>query len=219
MIPTDSRSSKAVLATAPGPPIPGAPIAVTDLDVLAILDSLLVLHFRDHSGAADTRRLSYRNVDVEQIGHIYERLLDHDAVTADTVVLGLVGKPGEEPEIPLPELELKMLSGRSRLAAWLSDKDAAKAGRRAGTLKQVEKLLDRNPPTVTFGPGCCKRVKATRLCLRGSNRSRGCCAWTCAGDRWCSSKAMCTSPRPDPAATAALPTPPESSPTKSSSTP
>ena len=120
---------------------PGAPIAVTDLDVLAILDSLLVLHFRDHSGAADTRRLSYRNVDVEQIGHIYERLLDHDAVTADTVVLGLVGKPGEEPEIPLPDLELKMLSGRSRLAAWLSDKNATKAGRRVGTLKQVEKLL------------------------------------------------------------------------------
>ena len=120
---------------------PGAPIAVTDLDVLAILDSLLVLHFRDHSGAADTRRLSYRNVDVEQIGHIYERLLDHDAVTADTVVLGLVGTPGEEPEVPLPELELKMLSGNSRLAAWLSDKDATKAGRRAGTRKQVEKLL------------------------------------------------------------------------------
>ena len=120
---------------------PGAPIAITDLDVLAILDSLLVLHFRDHSGAADTRRLSYRNVDVEQIGHIYERLLDHDAITADTVVLGLVGKPGEEPEIPLPELELKMLSGNSHLAAWLSDKDATKAGRRAGTRKQVEKLL------------------------------------------------------------------------------
>ncbi len=120
---------------------PGAPIAVTDLDVLSILDSLLVLHFRDHSGAADTRRLSYRNVDVEQIGHIYERLLDHDAITADTVVLGLVGKPGEEPEIPLPELELRMLSGRSRLVAWLSDQDAAKAGRKAGTRRQVEKLL------------------------------------------------------------------------------
>ena len=119
----------------------GAPIAVTDLDVLKILDSLLVLHFRDHSGAADTRRLSYRNVDVEQVGHIYERLLDHDAVTADTVVVGLVGKPGEEPEIPLPDLEAEMLAGRSRLAGWLSDKEAAKAGRRAGTKKQVEKLL------------------------------------------------------------------------------
>jgi hypothetical protein len=120
----------------------GAPIAVTDLDVLRILDSLLVLHFRDHSGAADTRRLSYRNVDVEQVGHIYERLLDHDAVTADTVVVGLVGKPGEEPEMPLPDLEAEMLAGRSRLAVWLSDKDAAKAGRRAGTRKQVEKLLN-----------------------------------------------------------------------------
>ena len=62
----------------------GAPIAVTDLDVLEILRSLLVLRFRDSRGASDTRRLSYRNVDVEQIGHIYERLLDHDAVTRRT---------------------------------------------------------------------------------------------------------------------------------------
>ena len=69
----------------------GTPIAVTDLDVLAVLDALLVLRFR---GTADTRRLSYRNVDVEQIGHIYERLLDHDAVTAEHIVLGLRASPG-----------------------------------------------------------------------------------------------------------------------------
>ena len=81
----------------------GTPIAVTDLDVLAILDALLLLRFRG-SGAV---RLSYRNVHVEQIGHIYERLLDHDAVTAEHVVLALRGKPGEEPEIGLPDLEAK----------------------------------------------------------------------------------------------------------------
>ena len=34
-----------------------------------------------------------------------------------------------------------MLSGSSRLVAWLSDQDAAKAGRKAGTRRQVEKLL------------------------------------------------------------------------------
>ena len=119
----------------------GTPIAVTDFDVLAILDALLVLRFRDVQGATDTRRLSYRNVDVEQIGHIYERLLDHDAVTTEQVVLGLRGKPGEEPEIRLPELEARRIGGVASLVAWLSDKDATKAGRRVGTRNQVEKLL------------------------------------------------------------------------------
>ena len=119
----------------------GTPIAVTDFDVLTILDALLVLRFRDAQGATDTRRLSYRNVDVEQIGHIYERLLDHDAVTAEQVVLGLRGKPGEEPEISLPDLEARRIDGVASLVAWLSDKDATKAGRRVGTRNQVEKLL------------------------------------------------------------------------------
>lgn len=120
---------------------PGTPIPVTDLDVLAILDSLLVLRFRGGGGVTDTRRLSYRYVDVEQIGHIYERLLDHDAVVADHVVLGLRGKTGEEPEIELPELEAKMIDGSGALVAWLTDKDATAAGRRVGTKRQVEKLL------------------------------------------------------------------------------
>ena len=119
----------------------GTPIAVTDLDVLAILDALLVLRFRSSGGVTDTRRLSYRHVHVEQIGHIYERLLDHDAVTAQHVVLGLRGKPGEEPEIGLPDLEAKKIDGTAALIAWLSDTDARKAGRRVDTKNQVAKLL------------------------------------------------------------------------------
>ena len=119
----------------------GAPIAVTDVDVLAILDSLLVLRFAGRRSGAETARLSYRNVDVEQIGHIYERLLDHGAVTADEVIVGLRGKPGEEPEVALSALELRMLSGKARVAEWLSDKDAQTNNRRAGTRTQIEKLL------------------------------------------------------------------------------
>ena len=119
----------------------GTPIPVTDLDVLAILDALLVLRFQSRGGVTDTRRLSYRHVDVEQIGHIYERLLDHDAVTAEHVVLGLRGKPGEEPEIGLPDLEAKKIDGDDALVAWLTNPDARKAGRRVDTKKQVEKLL------------------------------------------------------------------------------
>ena len=119
----------------------GTPIAVTDFDVLAILDALLVLRFRDVQGVTDTRRLSYRNVDVEQIGHIYERLLDHGAVTAHQVVLGLKGKPGEEPEVSLPNLEARKIDGSASLVAWLSDREAVKAGRRVGTKRQVTELL------------------------------------------------------------------------------
>ena len=119
----------------------GTPIAVTDLDVLAILEALLVLRFHSSGGVTDTRRLSYRHVDVEQIGHIYERLLDHDAVTAEHVVLGLRGKPGEEPEIALPDLEAKKIDGNDALVAWLTNTDAHKAGRRVDTKNQVEKLL------------------------------------------------------------------------------
>ena len=121
--------------------IAGTPIAVTDRDVLAILDALLVLRFRSSGGVTDTRRLSYRHVHVEQIGHIYERLLDHDVVTAEHVVLGLRGKPGDEPEIGLPDLEARMIDGQATLIAWLSDADARKAGRRVDTKNQVEKLL------------------------------------------------------------------------------
>ena len=49
----------------------------------------------------DRRRISFREVDVEQIGYVYEGLLGYTcAATPSTrLVLGLVGKDGEEPEI------------------------------------------------------------------------------------------------------------------------
>ena len=132
----EGRSVEGTWRTTPGTPIP-----ITDLDVLAILEALLVLRFRGSGGVTDTRRLSYRYVDVEQIGHIYERLLDHDAVVAKHVVLGLKGKTGEEPEIALPDLEAKMFDGGDALVAWLGDRDAEVAGRRVGTKRQVDKLM------------------------------------------------------------------------------
>ena len=115
---------------------PGTPIWVTDQDTLAILDALLVLRSPQRGKVSDTRRLSYRNVNVEQIGHIYERLLDHDAVTAEHDVLGLVGKPGREPEIGLPELENKRMESSTALVEWLSHKDQG-----VGTPTQIRNLL------------------------------------------------------------------------------
>ena len=117
------------------------PISVTDLDVLAMLDALLILRFRSAAGVTDTRRLSYRNVSVEQIGHIYERLLDHSTRRADGVVLGCTGTSGDEPEIPLADLETERINGDEALIAFLTDKKSANGGHYVGTPKQVAKLL------------------------------------------------------------------------------
>lgn len=94
----------------------GRPPLVDDLTVLEIMKALQVLEL----SATDTRTLSYRNIEVEQIGHVYEGLLDHNAVSSGTsTVLGLVGKDGDEPEVPLAELEGKLLAGRQALIAYL----------------------------------------------------------------------------------------------------
>lgn len=53
----------------------------------------------------EVRRISFRDINVEQIGYIYEGLLGYTAVTVGETYLGLQGTRGEEPEISLLELE------------------------------------------------------------------------------------------------------------------
>lgn len=53
----------------------------------------------------EVRRISFRDIDVEQIGYIYEGLLGYTAVTVGETYVGLQGARGEEPEISLSELE------------------------------------------------------------------------------------------------------------------
>ena len=157
------------------------PIQVTDSDVLAILDALLVLRFRSAAGVTDTRRLSYRNVEVEQVGHVYEKLLDHDVLVATTPVLGCVGKPGDEPEIPLRDLEAAQMDGREALLKFLSDSGGKTGGHYTGTKKQVAKKLDDVVPTpllaelrVACGgdPDLMERIKPYANLLRLDLRKR-----------------------------------------------
>ena len=99
---------------------PGRPPLVDDLTVLEIMRALQVLQL----SLTDTRTLSYKNLEVEQIGHVYEGLLDHSAVSSgDATFLGIVGKQGEEPELELRILEEKLLAGRDKLATHLAGKD------------------------------------------------------------------------------------------------
>jgi methylase of polypeptide subunit release factors len=81
-------------------------------------------------GGRETRRLSFRALDIEQIGHVYEGLLDHTARRATEIVLGLDGK--EEPEVALSELLLR--HAQPDFVEWLADE----TGR---SPKAIEKAL------------------------------------------------------------------------------
>jgi hypothetical protein len=96
------------------------PIPVDDLTVLAVLSALQELRFTER-GVTETRRLTYRALDVEQIGYVYEGLLDHSAVSVDTTAVGLVGKPGLEPEISLDDLAHHSAQGYEAFVDWLVD--------------------------------------------------------------------------------------------------
>jgi hypothetical protein len=110
---------------------PGRPVAIDDRTVLAILDALLTIEVK--SGRTKVaQRVSYKALDVEQIGHCYEGLLDHGASPIDVLALGLVGPDGAEPEIWIEDLETRLALGQGVLCEWLSDKD--RCGRSASAL-------------------------------------------------------------------------------------
>ncbi len=76
-------------------------LTVSDRVMLHVLRSVQQAVLR----GGDARRISFRDIDVEQIGYIYEGLLGYTAITVDEPYLGLRGTQGEEPEIPLSILE------------------------------------------------------------------------------------------------------------------
>ena len=98
------------------------PLPVSNRTVLHLLEALQVLQVRiPGGGALEARRLSFRSLDIEQIGHVYEGLLDHTAKRATEPVLGLQGTRNREPEIPLSELEKLAANDEKRLIEFLND--------------------------------------------------------------------------------------------------
>jgi hypothetical protein len=97
------------------------PVAIDDRTVLAILDALLNVQVK--SGRTKvTQRVSYKALDVEQIGYCYEGLLDHGCAFVDKLSVGLVGPETDEPEIAVADLEAQLLRGATELCEWLAEK-------------------------------------------------------------------------------------------------
>jgi hypothetical protein len=115
---------------------PAAPLPVDNLTVLGMLKALQILEVRgkSKSGESGSQRLSYRALDIEQIGHVYEGLLDHTAARAKEPIVGLVGRDGSGPDLPLYQLESWAQEGPDRLLESLK----AETKR---TAKAVEKGL------------------------------------------------------------------------------
>ena len=82
---------------------PQGTLAITVSDRV-MLEVLRAVQFAKLKGQP-ARRISFRDIDVEQIGYIYEGLLGYSCAEVDEVTVGLIGKEGEEPEIPLAVLE------------------------------------------------------------------------------------------------------------------
>lgn len=74
-------------------------VRVSDRVMLQVLKAVQIAHV-----GGEARQLSFRDLDVEQIGYVYEGLLGYSAEYTQDVVVGLQGKSGYEPEIRLTEL-------------------------------------------------------------------------------------------------------------------
>ncbi len=119
-------------------------VTVSDRVMLHVLRSVQIADIK-----GEARRISFRDIDVEQIGYIYEGLLGYTAKKVDQTYVGLRGTTGVEPEITLAKLEEvadanpdpKRLAAAIR--AWVEvDQPSAKAASAAALAKAITADVD-----------------------------------------------------------------------------
>ncbi|GAA1716413.1 Eco57I restriction-modification methylase domain-containing protein [Dietzia cercidiphylli] len=118
----------------------GLRLRVSDRVMLHVLESV-----QSVVANGERRRISFREIDVEQIGYIYEGLLGYScAEAADDIILGLVGKDGAEPEIALATINdlYDEHGGDSKefaraLVAWLKVNQPAATGKSISALTKL----------------------------------------------------------------------------------
>jgi hypothetical protein len=114
------------------------PLPIDNRTVLMLLTALQVLEQR--TGAL---LLSYEALDVEQIGHVYEGLLERTVKRVPETTLGLIGsQKAINPNIPLIELEDAKSKGEREILAYLLEKTGrSESGLKSVLAKQVEEPL------------------------------------------------------------------------------
>lgn len=112
---------------------PANPLPINNQIVLHLLEALQILRVKVPGGPPEPRRLSFSALGVEQVGHVYEGLLDHTAVRATSPVLGLAGSKKQESEIELSELERLKERGEAELLEQLK----GSTGRQGTALKRA----------------------------------------------------------------------------------
>lgn len=119
-------------------------VTVSDRVMLHVLRSVQIAEIK-----GEARRISFRDIDVEQIGYIYEGLLGYTAAKVDQTYVGMKGGNGVEPEIPLAKLE-ELAAAKpdpKKLAAamrsWVDeDQPSAKALSAAAIAKAITADVD-----------------------------------------------------------------------------
>ncbi len=176
--------------------VDGARLRISNRVMLHLLDALQTLEV-EVPGGRERRALSFSALGVEQIGHVYEGLLDHEAVRASEPVVGLAGTSKRQPEIALFDLERAHLAGEETLLELLkqqtgrsvpalrrglqADPDAMRAGRLRVACDNDEQLVKRllaylalmrenifNAPTV-YLPGAVYVTASTRRRSTGTH--------------------------------------------------
>ncbi|MCX6345659.1 MAG: restriction endonuclease [Armatimonadetes bacterium] len=113
---------------------PAEPLRINNRTVLHLLEALQILQVKvPGGGPAEARRLSFRALDIEQIGHVYEGMLDHKAERATEPMLGLIGSKNSEPEVALSVLENMLAKGMDEAAKYLKEQ----TGRSEAALKKA----------------------------------------------------------------------------------
>jgi hypothetical protein len=146
---------------------PAVLLPIDNRTVLMLLTALQVLEQR--TGAL---LLSYEALDVEQIGHVYEGLLERTVKRVPETTLGLIGsQKAVNPNIPLHELEETKPEGNDKLLAFLLEKTGrSESGLKNALAKKVdESLYHRVLLACGSDTALADRIKPWSLLLRTDN--------------------------------------------------
>ncbi|MBF2759130.1 MAG: ATP phosphoribosyltransferase regulatory subunit [Ectothiorhodospiraceae bacterium AqS1] len=110
---------------------PAVPLPIDNRTVLLLLDAVQLF---------EGRTLSYRALDVEQIGYVYEGLLECTVIRAHEVTLDLKAtKNAKTPWVTLDDLEIAASDGEGTVRALIEDRTGSSTSR---VKKYIEKQAD-----------------------------------------------------------------------------